>query len=661
MRLYACGFGLLYFACAWVGNHLSFEREGVYVSFWVPAGLYVAVLMLVPRKDWPTFLIAAFAGNLLFDLTLETPLWMALCFATGNLLQAVLGVELFRSFSRSQSPLTSVRSFLGFLLLVALLSSIIGATVGAGVLVAGGINPSYFNAWQTWWGSNAMAILLFSPLILAWLNGGSQSARISHPVRMLEAAVLFLGLVVFTWYLLSGTSRISTPFDARLMPFLIWAGLRLGTRGASTAAALLAVFATVLLARGYTGFSPAQMAESALVFNWQIFLTINALVGLVPAIVIDERDRTLAALKQGEMRFRRLTEAAFEGLCVIDKGRLTEVNDQLIAMNGFSREEMIGQPCTQFIAPESRAHVAAAFTAGQESIGEHLLLRRDGSTFHAEARTRLVDAGSRKLRMMAIRDISERKKSEDDIRKMNADLEARVAARTAELSEANRELEAFSYSVSHDLRAPLRHMAGFAEMLKDSAAPLNVEATRHLNRISSAVTRMTAIVEGLLILTHSGRTPLHLAPVALGPLVEDVREHLLLDTTGRHIEWLVDPLPEVNADASLLRQALVNLLHNAVKYTGKKEFARIHIGVSNELAEPGEVVVFIRDNGAGFDMRFVDQLFGICQRLHSSAEFEGTGIGLANVHRIIHRHGGRVWAEAKLGEGATFYFSLKRA
>ncbi|HKO87970.1 MAG TPA: ATP-binding protein, partial [Burkholderiales bacterium] len=317
--------------------------------------------------------------------------------------------------------------------------------------------------------------------------------------------------------------------------------------------------------------------------------------------------------------------------------------------------------CTNFIAPESRAQVAAAFESGQETIGEHLLLRKDGSRFYAEARTRNVWAGSRKLRLMAIRDISERKQSENAVRRMNAELEERVQARTAELSEANRELEAFSYSVSHDLRAPLRHITGFAEMLKDSAAPLNAEATRQLERITGAVKRMTAIVEGLLTLTHSGRTELRQAPLKLGALIDEVREQLAPEMQERQIEWVIEPLPTVHADAGLLREAVSNLIHNALKYTSKRDVAHIHIGSTSEPARPDEVVVFIRDNGAGFDMRFVHKLFGICQRLHTDAEFEGTGIGLANVQRIIQRHGGRVWAEGQLNEGATFYFSLKRA
>jgi len=221
---------------------------------------------------------------------------------------------------------------------------------------------------------------------------------------------------------------------------------------------------------------------------------------------------------------------------------------------------------------------------------------------------------------------------------------------------ANEELEAFSYSVSHDLRAPLRHIAGFADMLGKHATTLDDKGKRYLKTISEAAQRMGHLIDDLLTFSRIGRVELRHAQVDLATLIEEVKQALQPEMAGRIVHWEVGELPAVRADPNLLRQVLVNLLGNAIKYTRKRAEARIAVGCAP--SEPGETVVFIRDNGAGFDMKYADKLFGVFQRLHSAAEFDGTGVGLANVRRIVVRHGGRTWAEAGVEEGATFYFSL---
>lgn len=230
--------------------------------------------------------------------------------------------------------------------------------------------------------------------------------------------------------------------------------------------------------------------------------------------------------------------------------------------------------------------------------------------------------------------------------------------RTAQLEAANKELEGFSYSVSHDLRAPLRHITGFAELLqKKASASLDETNLRYLNMISESAKQMGILIDDLLDFSRIGRSEVKRGRVSLDYLVNGVLKELQEETKDRDIAWKVGKLPEVYCDSSMLRLVFINLISNAVKFTRPRPKAQIEIGC---IPEGGEFIFFIRDNGVGFDPNYKDKLFGVFQRLHHQDQFEGTGIGLANVRRLIHRHGGRTWAEGKLENGATFYFSLPK-
>jgi len=337
-------------------------------------------------------------------------------------------------------------------------------------------------------------------------------------------------------------------------------------------------------------------------------------------------------------------------------------------MYGYTAADVTGAPVTLLQPPDTPDEASQILERlrGGEHIThyETVRQRKDGTRLNVSLTiSPITDASGRIIAASAIaRDITRRTQAEAALQRLNADLEERVVQRTRELQATNEELEAFSYTVAHDLRAPLITIAGFSELLlEDCGGQLGEDALRRLRLVADNARRMGRLIDDLLAFARLGRRSVAEAVVQPAEIARGAWDELDGVRGGRHVDLAIGDLPPCRADGALLRQVFVNLLGNALKFTRGQETPRIDVGWRADLEGSHERAYFVKDNGPGFDPRYAHKLFRIFQRLHSTDEFEGTGVGLATVHRIVLRHGGRVWAEGDVGKGATFFFTLRRA
>lgn len=410
--------------------------------------------------------------------------------------------------------------------------------------------------------------------------------------------------------------------------------------------------------------------------------------------VITERKMAEDLQRAASAHARSLIEVMLDPLVTISsEGKITDVNEASIQATGVSREKLIGTDFSDYFTEREKAREGYERVFSEGSVKDYPLAIRHSSglitdvLYHASVYK--DDKGKVLGVIAAARDVTERKRDEEsleetnriklgdrntslresleklrmaheEILELNRNLERRVTERTAQLEATNLELKSFTYSVSHDLRAPLRHIQGYTEMLKGAANDqLSEKAQRYLKVITTVSVEMGQLIDDLLAFSRMSHETLHEAPCNLNALAQNCIRDLEMETRDRSIVWKISRLPRVCGDASMLKQVFANLIGNAVKYSRLRASAEIEIGSSG--IDAGHAILFVRDNGAGFDMQYVHKLFGVFQRLHPADEFEGTGIGLATVQRIVARHGGRVWAEGVLDHGATIYFTLKLA
>jgi PAS domain S-box-containing protein len=352
-----------------------------------------------------------------------------------------------------------------------------------------------------------------------------------------------------------------------------------------------------------------------------------------------------------ELRYRRLFETAQDGILILNAltGDITDANPFLINMLGYSKQEVLGKKLWEIGFIKDSMAIHQAFQILQEKgyvrYEDLPLETRTGKAMQVEFVGNLYTVNDHKVIQCNIRDITERKRTEEELKRYAIELEA-----------VNKELESFSYSVSHDLRAPLRTLDGFSEaVLSDYGDKMDETGRDYLNRIRKASQAMSELIDGILKLSRITRTEMHKEKVNLSTLAQSIVEELKANQPERQSQIFIAPEIWVNGDKQLLHIFLNNLLQNAWKFSGKYPVTRIELGITEKN---GEKVYYIKDNGVGFDMKYADRLFEPFQRLHSNKEFPGTGIGLATVQRVINRHGGRIWVESEIGNGATFYFTL---
>jgi PAS domain S-box-containing protein len=458
--------------------------------------------------------------------------------------------------------------------------------------------------------------------------------------------------------------------------FVLIAGFLFGTRGGLIAGIVFCLTALGLVLLGWAGLLPPSRIHYTALSIWVLVAMCLEFI-VIFQFMVNRRIRTALelakrneiALNESQQRYREVFESTSDNIFLFDVTtdgqflcyRFNPASEEVV---GLKSVEAVGWTFEQIfpskVAEEVTAHFRRCAAQGSRIDFEETITGVHGKHYHFYTTLiPLKDAENRVYRIVGVgHNITGRKEAEAALRRSRDELEQRVVDRTTELEAANKELEAFSYSVSHDLRAPLRHIDGFVQILKATKYhSFDDEARQLMQSISESTQQMGRLIDDLLEFSRTTRVELKRGPVNFDDIIQNVLHEMEPDIKDRNIEWKIGKLPQTEGDPGLLRQVLYNLINNALKYTRTRALAKIEIG---SLPSDNEVIIFVKDNGVGFDPRHAQKLFGVFQRLHLASEFEGTGIGLANVRRIISRHGGRTWAESKLDEGATFYFTCPK-
>jgi len=645
---------MAYVATAKLGFHVQ-STDQVITEVWAPTGISLAALLLFGRALWPFVFAAAFTINWFSGITAGASLGIAF----GNTLEAWVGAYALMEFVRFDTSLMRLRDVSSLLFWGALFSTALSATIGVGSLWLGHQIPGslIIERWRLWWLGDVTSNLIVAPFLLTW---GTKPWKRPLKRQIIEfgawtAFVICMNLLIF-----SPLSHTVLPTGRKgyfIFPPLVWAALRFGSRGVSTGMLLTTICSMAGAVMGWGPFIGKSLTESMV--NLQFFLSINAVTALVLSAAASERMHAERAMQESESRFRMAADNAPVLLWMIDKNKqCLYVNKQWQAYTGRTLEQELGLGWLQSIHPDDLAKSQAiynrAFDAREAFDMEYRLRHSKGDYRWVIDRgmPRFTDGNKFEGYIGTCIDIHDLKMGEQE-------LEKKVEQRTSQLASLNKELEAFSYSISHDLRAPLRAIDGFSrELIENPNIQLDHRARGDLKRVRAATQRMAQLIDDLLNFSRLARSEIKREKTDLSTMAKLIIDQFRQSSPERVVEFKVTPHAVALVDPHLLRIVLENLLGNAWKFTSKTAFPEIEFGMT---LKNNQRLYYVKDNGAGFNMAYADKLFGVFQRLHTEKEFPGTGIGLAMVQRIIHRHGGEIHPQAGEGLGACFYFTLQES
>lgn len=662
----------LYFFCGKLGLSLAFLNASA-SPVWPPTGIALAAILLRGHRLWP----GIFLGALLVNITTHGSVATSLAIAAGNTAEALSGAWLVCRFAGGLAAFQRTQNVFRFAAFAAVPSTIVSATVGVTSLSIAGLAPwnLYPAIWLTWWLGDAVSDLIIAPVLLIWLGPAPAFGKLQGK-QMIEAFALLVLLFLVCAFVFSGAARYdktNIPYGYLSMLPILWAAFRFGQRGVIACAFLTSCAAIWGTRHDFGPFAMPDPNQSLLLL--QAFIGTITLTGLVVGAISSEREQAQSRLRESETRKGAVLESALDSIVTMGRdGRITDFNPAAEKTFGWRRDQILGRTVAETIIPpelrEAHERGLAHFIKTGEGrvLGrriEMIGMRADGTRFPTELAIAVSRVpGHEPFFTAYLRDLTERKEAERALEKARSDLQAHagmlettVAERTRRLNETIGELEAFSYSLSHDLRGPLRAIESFGRIVLDeNSDKLGPSATGMMKKIIGAAERMDRLIRSVLSFTKVSRAEITIAPVDVEKLIRDIigerPEFQMADIT------LVSPLLSLRGDDASMTQCITNLLGNAIKFVagGVKPKVRIY---TQKLGE--KVRLYFEDNGIGIARESQAKLFDLFHREHPEAEYEGTGMGLAIVRKAVERMGGGVGVDSEPAKGSRFWIELPAA